>query len=213
MGRIIALLLLPFLAYGFCQEWLILFGNFKLTEAWQYFALGAIVFSVIWFFLKERLLFFLTLEHELTHTIAGLICFKAPRHLIVARTEGEVGLTGSNWFIALAPYFSPTIAYAIMTFAYVVSASYQWLVALLIGAAMAYHIFSTFKELHWKQPDLQVPGMIFSVIMIPVANMIFTGGALAFVNGQFSQYWMRAGMTSVDAFKMAVHYATQIFQS
>ena len=212
MGRIIALLFLPFLAYGFCQEWLILFGNFKLTVAWQYFALGAGIFSVIWYFLKERLLFFLTLEHELTHTIAGLICFKAPRHLIVGRTEGEVGLTGSNWFIALAPYFSPTIAYAVMALAFIVSASYQWLIAMFMGAALAYHFFSTLKELHFKQPDLQVPGMIFSMIMLPVANIIFTGGALAFVDGKFSEYWMRAGMTSIYAMKMTFQYALQSFQ-
>ena len=50
------------------------------------------------------------------------------------------------------------------------------------------------------------------MIMLPVANIIFTGGALAFVDGKFSEYWMRAGMTSIYAMKMTFQYALQSFQ-
>ncbi len=198
MGRLFCLLLLPFLTYGFVIEWLKLLTHFQPTLAWRYFTFGGCLFALSWCVYRERMSFFLTLEHELTHAIAGMLCFKAPTSLSVASNGGEVSLTGSNWFIQLAPYFLPPFQYVALGLTAIISPSHRSFGMLVLGATTAFHIFSTMKETNFGQPDIQRAGPIFSMLVIPVGNLIFVGGILAFVSGCFPNYWMRGLETALS---------------
>ena len=74
VGKIIALLLLPFLAYGFGAA----FYEVLTKQPWQIsrvlpFVIGFGLFALFWLIFKRFLQVFCTFEHELTHLIVGLL--------------------------------------------------------------------------------------------------------------------------------------------
>ena len=88
-----------------------------------------------------------------------------------------------NWLIYLAPYFFPTLTVPIVIYLLVVhGATPEWVDALL-GATMAYHITSTWRETHREQTDLKKVGFIFAFLFLPAANLAFLGAVLAFAHG------------------------------
>lgn len=77
IAKPIALLLLPFLAYGFG---LALYDILS-KQTWQYsrilpFAIGFGAFTLFWLIFRRFLDVFCTFEHELTHLIVGLLFFQ-----------------------------------------------------------------------------------------------------------------------------------------
>ena len=88
-----------------------------------------------------------------------------------------------NWLISLAPYFFPTLTVPIVIYLLVVhGATPEW-VDTLLGATMAYHITSTWRETHRGQTDLKKVGFIFAFLFLPAANLAFLGAVLAFAHG------------------------------
>ncbi|MFN0124970.1 MAG: M50 family metallopeptidase [Blastocatellia bacterium] len=167
MTKFLFCLSMPFLAYGFGLEWLGMYQQFRLTDRWGYFVIGVIACLVFQVMFHQRLRFFHTLEHELTHTVAGLICFKAPSSLSVnVDGSGVVTLSGGNVFISLAPYFFPTVPYAALALALIASSTHQLWITGTLGASVAWHIVSTLREFHLKQPDIQQSGVGFSPIPV-----------------------------------------------
>ena len=79
IGKVVAILLLPFLAYGFGTA----FYEIATKQTWQStrtipFAIGFVSFAVFWLMFKRFLQVFCTFEHELTHLLVGLLFFKVP---------------------------------------------------------------------------------------------------------------------------------------
>lgn len=193
MGRIISLLFLPFLTYGFAKEWARQITHFKFTSSWAYFIAGMAIFAGMLIIGRRQVGFWVTLDHELCHIIAGLFCFKAPTSLTVEEGKGgQVMLTGSNWFVSLSPYFFPTALYFVLLLALLVATPYRPLMVALTGAAVTWHFFSKAYELHLAQTDLHDAGLAFSCLVIPVGNLILIGGGLAYVAEDFTAYWHRA---------------------
>lgn len=125
--------------------------------------------------------FFSTLEHELTHAFVALLTL----HRVVSlrsswRNGGHVRFIGrGNWLIMLAPYFLPTISLLLIPFFVLAPTPIRQVFAALLGISWGYHAWSTVRETHRGQTDLQRAGWIFSWLFLPTANLITMMGTLA----------------------------------
>jgi len=202
----------PFLFYGFGAAILQIisktsFGN----PRWLWFLAGVAVFFPC-LFLAKRLFhsgwcYLQTLEHELTHLLIGLLFLKIPTGIRVSSHEGgEVrqigfGTTGQVW-VTLAPYFFPTISIAVLILAYIAELNKLLLLGIL-GWTTAFHLITNWSETSFRQPDLQKAGILKTILILPVMNLICYGAVLAFVadgSKGFINFWL-AGFR--EAFQLA----------
>jgi hypothetical protein len=206
----------PFLFYGFGAELLRIVSKISLTDSrWIWFLFGAIVFLPI-HFLGKRLFnsawcYLETLEHELTHLLIGLLFLKMPVGIRVSAHEGgevrQIGLgtTGQTW-IALAPYFFPTVSLAVLVFAYFADLNTKLLLGIL-GWTTAFHLVSNWGETSFRQPDLHKAGLFKSILILPVMNLICYGAIFAFVAGgkSFGSFWLEGFRISFNSVFELLH--------
>lgn len=191
--KLITLLLSPFLAYGFGVASYRILKTSELPPQSLTFAVGFAAFLIFWRIFKRKLQVICTFEHEITHLLFGLLFLKIPKGFKVTMHEGgHIKLSGSNFLIYLAPYFFPTVSYIILLFLFFIPPAYYSIFYGILGASLAFHLVSTWSELHLKQTDLQKSGMIFSFIFLPVANLIFYGALIVLIFGKpndFLNFW------------------------
>jgi hypothetical protein len=198
---IIFLLAAPFLYYGFGRELLETISSISLSRSrWFAFLAGGAFFFPCWFVAKRLFpagwSYLETLEHELTHLLVGLFFLKIPVGIRVsAHAGGEVrqiglGSTGQTW-IALAPYFFPTVSLLVLIIAYFIRPETLSLLAVL-GWTTAFHLVTNWGETSFRQPDLRKAGLISSILILPLMNLICYGAVLSFVAGGrkgFGGFW------------------------
>ena len=120
---------------------------------------------------------FSTLEHELTHALFALLTF----HPVVGihATWSQGGQTrfrgGGNWLLYIAPYFFPTLSVFIAAMRLFFDGTAALWVTGLLGASIAYHILSTWRETHDGQTDFHKAGRLFSGTFLPGANVLAYG--------------------------------------
>ncbi len=182
---VLSLLMLPGAAWALCDLG-IAFSHKR--DLYLPFLGGFAAYVLVWrLFLRHPAWGSLlsTFEHELTHavfawaTLHPVVDFKA-----TWRSGGHVKIRGQgNWLIAIAPYFFPTAAVAVaLALMWLPPALLSWTNALL-GATIAYHVISTWKETHRRQPDLHKTGFVFAWLFLPGANLLSYGLVLAFAFG------------------------------
>ena len=211
------LLAVPFLFYGFGGGLLRLLAKISLGDArWLSFLAGLVVFFPC-LFVARRLFpsawsYLETLEHEITHLLVGLLFLKIPVGIRVSAHEGgEVrqigrGTTGQTW-IALAPYFLPTISLFAIIVAYLIGLDTRTFLAVL-GWTTAFHLVTNWGETSFRQPDLKKAGILKTLLILPVMNLISYGAILAFVAGGgkgFAAFWL-------DGLKGALFLASSLWQ-
>jgi hypothetical protein len=183
---IVALVLAPGLVYAL---FFVLRDAAREAGSCVPFLIGAGTYSLVWLALdRRRLGFWSTLEHELTHALFAWLTF----HRVVGfgatlRSGGHIRYTGKgNWLIAIAPYFFPTlslIAIAILTWA---PGHHLEIGGVVLGATVAYHVWSTWSETHRHQSDLREVGWLFSLIFLVSANVFVLGLLIAYACGERS---------------------------
>ncbi len=193
IAKIITLLLCPFLGYGFGVAIYEIVKLSDLPPQSYVFAVGFVGFLIFWRIFKRQLQVVCTFEHEITHLLFGLFFLKMPKGFKVTMHEGgHVKLTGSNFLIYLAPYFFPTVSYLLLPFIFIIPNAYLPVFYGILGASLAFHLVSTWAELHLKQTDLQKSGILFSIVFLPVANLIFYGALIVLIFGEtadFLSFW------------------------
>jgi hypothetical protein len=200
-------LILPFIAIGFSRELMVTISHASIDSTrWSSFVIGGVVFVPLWFvarrYIGTPVEYLATLEHELTHIIVGLLFFKRPLSLrVTAREGGEVILSGGNMWITLAPYFLPSLSLLLLPVSLALPQSYEQSLLALLGVTVAYHLLSTWSELGVMQSDFRKAGVLQSIWLLPVANLVIYGSIIAYVirgfNG-FSYFW-RGGAKNVLA--------------
>lgn len=205
IAKIVTFLFLPFLAYGFgaAVHQSIVSFDFPKQNLIAFFA-GFISFAVFWIIFKRPLQVVCTFEHELTHLLFGLLFLKRPHSFVVTRHDGGyVELSGGNFLITLAPYFFPTVSYLLLPLLYFIPKSAMPIYLAILGASVAFHFASTWAEIHWQQTDLHEAGIVFSLIFLPVANLIFYGALTSLMFGganAFLKFWTVGATESVVLF-------------
>mgnify|MGYP001188996927 CR=1 FL=1 len=203
----------PFLFAGFGAEVLKILKGVSIADArWSAFLLGAAAFLPVHFlagkFFPGARRYLETLEHELTHLLIGLLFLKIPVGIRVsAHSGGEVrqigfGTTGQIW-ITLAPYFFPTASLFVLLFSF--AAGFEDFVLLaLLGFTTAFHLISNWSETSFRQPDLQKAGILKTILILPLMNLLCYGAVLAFTGGGrtgFVRFWTQGFAQSVDFLK------------
>jgi len=131
--------------------------------------------------------FWCTMEHELTHALFAWLTFVRVIELRSTdgtletedNSEGHVRLAGSNWLITISPYFFPTASAALLAATWALASQPSQLARVLLGAATAFSIASTWQETHRHQADLRRVGFGFSWLFLPGANLLCYGMLLA----------------------------------
>ena len=116
--------------------------------------------------------------HELTHALWTWLFGGQVRKFNVTAKGGHVVVTKSNFIIALAPYFFPLYAMAVVA-AFSAGhwlwgwAAYAVWFHLLLGAAYAFHLTLTWHILQIEQTDITSQGYLFSAVVIFLGNIGF----------------------------------------
>ncbi len=117
------------------------------------------------------------LGHELTHAVATLAFGGRVRRMRVGEASGHVDVTKTNLVVTLAPYVVPL--YAVLAILLYMAAR-PWTAwpylhgtfLAVLGAALGFHLMLTWHSLTVRQPDLAVYGLVFSLIVIALGNLL-----------------------------------------
>lgn len=156
-----------------------------LARIWQLFSpvthgglalvVGFFSYVAIWFlFIRHSQISWLsTLEHEITHVLFALITLNKVTGLrVTLRDGGHMTYQGTpNWLIQVSPYFFPTLSFAFLVPIIFFPSLIGEFLLLAVGASLAYHVLSTWRETHPAQTDFRDAGFIFSVCFLPAANL------------------------------------------
>lgn len=133
-----------------------------------YFVLSRLLFKPVWLYV---------FGHELTHAISGFLSGARIYSFKASAAGGEVKLSKSNAFIALAPYVVP-IYTAFIIAVYAVT-RHWWLniwgergFQFLLGLSLAFHLSMTFSAVHGRQSDLKILGFFLSGVLIILGNTL-----------------------------------------
>jgi hypothetical protein len=150
------------------------------------FVVGLAVYFALWWgvFRYSRFTFFMTLEHELTHSLFAALTFHRVKGLRVSLTRGgQMTYVGEgNWLITVAPYFFPTLSLILILAFAVIPVSMAGFVDAIVGASFAYHLTSTWRETRSGQSDIKKAGIWFCGALLPTANVVTAGIVLAFAH-------------------------------
>lgn len=158
----------------------------NVREVWAFIAGFSIYIAIwLWKIRRWRVTFFSTLEHEFTHAIFAWITFHKVTGLKSTwNSGGHVVYKGKgNWLITSSPYFVPTVCIFLIGLFAGVPVFSGPVDNALIGAAFAYHVTSTYRETHRHQTDLKEVGFLWSIAVLPTANLVVNGLVLAHVVG------------------------------
>ena len=167
------------------------------TRHFLFFAVGMVLMSG-WFFtgLLERLfLYFYVLGHELTHAIFVYACGGRVAGISVSADGGYIMTNKSNVLIALSPYFVPFWSVVILLISTLIGLithiPYQSeALYLLIGGSWAFHLLWTLWMIPRDQPDLKENGIVFSLVVIYLANVIVLSVLLCLAPGNLTwHHW------------------------
>lgn len=141
-----------------------------------FFLAGALLFAVVSQFVTVPPAVYV-FGHELTHALAVIISGGKVTSFKVRADGGMITATESSPFIALAPYFLPVYtvivvaAYNIIDL-FVPMSGMRMLYLFLLGLTYGFHIGCTAAYTRSYQPDLRDEGIVFSMVMIYLANII-----------------------------------------
>jgi hypothetical protein len=156
--------------------------GFWLSEEFWFFALGAVLWLIVFFGLPRPLLMYV-FGHELTHAVWVWLMGGRVSQFRIGRSGGHIVTDTTNFWIALAPYFFPIysllvlLLYGGLGLFMDVDPYRRWLFA-LIGLTWAFHLTFTIWMLWNGQTDLVEHGTFFSMMIIYLMNFLVLSGML-----------------------------------
>ena len=126
--------------------------------------------------LESALVYVYVLGHELTHALAALVSFGKVQSVHVDRSGGYVETDADNLFIALSPYFVPLWMLCWLGILFIINyfwpfeAYGAWFYAGL-GFWWSFHLYWTVWIIPREQPDMLENGLLFSMLLVTLANV------------------------------------------
>ena len=174
----IGILLIPtalFLLYDFSGIFIKLISNFSLT---LFFLIGASIYLLLHFFVYNFSGPYV-LAHEMSHAICAWLCGYKVTAMKVKEGSGYTKISGSNFFVFLAPYIVPlfpiifVLIYLITSVFYKPITQYRNIFLFIVGFFMAHHLTHPYLSLtETEQSDIGgAGGHIFSFPLIILINI------------------------------------------
>ena len=216
--RLFASFLLAPLVYSFAREaYSFLTSDVDLASL-DWFIYGAIFYVLIYALVfrgKYSRKFFEHLKHESAHSMVGYIFFRHTRKLIVnpeatyaSEETSQVAyrnLSGPDSLISLAPYYCPTFTIPLLIVRLIVSYPIHKVIDLLIGLTLAFHYVSVKNEFGLKQRDIRDTGLMFSIVVTCILNIIFLVVIVCIVSGNHSNllnYFENSFVRALESYKI-----------
>ncbi len=122
--------------------------------------------------------------HEFVHVIATWLSGGRVESFNIGESGGSVVTSKTNLFIELSPYFVPIYTLLLGPIFLVLKAigtdvvirNLGSIFLFLVGFTLAFHFVMTTEVLKVKQPDIARSGIIFSIVVIFICNLVITMG-------------------------------------
>ncbi len=175
MKLLLAILLLPVCVGAGQALWQVLQASGKADTIWVATLAGAGCWLAVYLLLPKPMWVYVV-GHEFTHALWTWLLGGRVKKFNASANGGHVIVTKNNFLIALAPYFFPI--YAVAVVAVFVGGDLLWnwhryLVwfHLLLGAAYAFHLTLTWHILKSEQSEITEHGYLFSAVVIFLGNI------------------------------------------
>lgn len=142
-----------------------------------------------------------TFTHELTHTIAGLLCFQKIHSFEAKEKSGVIYHSGKSrfgsTFISLAPYCFPIYTFLMLLFRIIGAWKLLYVFDILIGLTLAFHGLCIFEQARPYQTDIKNVGytkayMFIAALLLFNLTIILLSIRKGIVNANiflFTSYW------------------------
>jgi hypothetical protein len=155
------------------------------TQPFGCFAAGMILFGILFVIVpRNALMLPYVFGHEVTHALwVKFFGGKVADRFHVSLEGGHVLTDRVNTWIALSPYFFPIYSLLVVTLYGAASlaadiSACRWVLFLLLGLTMAFHLVFTCLLIVKGQPDLHYGGTFFSLMVIYLINLLIISGLL-----------------------------------
>lgn len=173
------------------------------------FVTGAGVYFVMHLLLWKPI-FIHVMGHELTHAFWAVILGGKIKSLLVSREGGQVTLSKTNFFIALAPYFFPLYTFLLIPVYFIAAHKFHPFLSFFIGFTLAFHFALTLHSLRDQQNDIVQVGVFFSLSFVYLMNVLVLVIVLSVIapevitiSGYFKESW--------DLFLKMLFWLTDLF--
>ena len=141
--------------------------------------------------------------HELTHAIWVLLFRGEVTGFSASASGGKVEATKSNFLITLAPYFFPIYSFLVIAIFYTMSLinrfmpdffelqRYFYIFIFLVGFSWAFHVVLTISVMLKGQGDMKRTGLLFSLPIIYVMNVVVLGILVVFMSRYSAHYTVK----------------------
>lgn len=149
---------------------------FAQLELYKWVAIGIVIAIALGRLVYSNIMWFETFSHEFTHIVVALLFFRKVHSFHAEEENGEVYTSGSsqNGLIpmALAPYCLPIFTYLFLTLRPLVAFTGLWVIDIMIGISVAFHIGCFRHQTGKYQTDINQYPLYFSYAYIYVARLI-----------------------------------------
>lgn len=122
--------------------------------------------------IRQVLCFLATLEHELVHVFAAILCGGKLVSLTVSpQAGGAACVTKSNFLVRLSPYCVPFLAFFVLLLSFLLSADFKPVGLMCSGAMYGNYAVGAFSSMS-IQPDIQNSGGLLAYPFIFATNLV-----------------------------------------
>jgi hypothetical protein len=183
----VVLVLLGPLIYAFAYEANSFLRSNVIPLLVSWFTFGLLVYVLVDVFLLHGTTFFLEVfEHEVGHSLAGLLFWRHTKKMVVEQKEGLTLIPTKNPLIILAPYYLSLFTIPLLPLKLFLPPSVHEVVNFLIGFTLGFHYVSLAREFRPDQPDIERAGFPFSLCVTFILNLIFLVVVICVVADDYS---------------------------
>lgn len=171
------ILLIP-IAIGTGQAFYAMVSNISIFSGILYLLERGVLLYLLIHVLVFRPVYLYVLGHEFVHVLATWLCGGKIVSFNVSPSGGNVVTSKTNVFIELSPYFIPIYTILLGPIFLLLEAVGREprfmpeVFIFFVGFTLAFHFSMTSEALRIQQPDIVKSGLIFSMVLIFVGNLV-----------------------------------------